>query len=116
MKGRKRFLGSLGCLLLNLILALRLGAGTLTVATYNVENYTSANRMTEAGYRQGYPKPEAEKDALRTVIRGLRADILVLQEMGPRPYLDEFQRDLKRDGCDYPQAILLEGADRKSVV
>lgn len=83
----------------------------LTVATYNIENYGPANRMTEAGYRQEYPKPESEKQALRTVIRGLHADILFLQEMGPRPYLDELQRDLKAEGLDYPYAILLEGSD-----
>lgn len=84
---------------------------TLTVATYNIENYTPANRMTEAGYRQEYPKPEAEKTALRKVIGGLHADILVLQEMGPRPYLDELQRDLKAEGMEYPYVVLLEGAD-----
>jgi endonuclease/exonuclease/phosphatase family metal-dependent hydrolase len=86
-------------------------AETLTIATYNVENYGPANRMTEAGYRKDYPKPEAEKRALRTVIRGLGADVLILQEMGPRPYLDELRRDLKADGCDYPFAELAGAAD-----
>lgn len=88
-----------------------LRAETLTVATYNVENYTAANRMSEAGYREDYPKPEAEKAALREVIRGLNADVLVLQEMGPQPYLDELQRDLKQAGLDYPHAVLLDGPD-----
>src|SRR3954464_10987169 len=81
-------------------------AETLTIATYNIENYGPADRMTEAGYRKDYPKPEAEKRALRTVIRGLGADVLVLQEMGGQPYLDELQRDLKTAGCDYPFAAL----------
>ena len=35
-------------------------AETLTLATYNIENYVAADRMTEAGYRRDYPKPEAE--------------------------------------------------------
>lgn len=86
-------------------------ANPLTIATYNVENYTLADRMTEAGYRQGYPKPEAPKAALRAVIRGLAADVLVLQEMGPRPFLDELQRDLKADGIEYPFAAMAEAAD-----
>ncbi len=86
-------------------------AETLTVATYNVENYVAADRMTEAGYRKEYPKPEAEKQALRTVIRGLNADILALQEMGGAPYLEELRRDLKAEGLDYPYAALLEGPD-----
>jgi hypothetical protein len=88
-----------------------LRAETLTVATYNIENYTAADRMTEAGYRQNYPKPEAAKQALRSVLRALNADVLVLQEMGPRPYLEELRRDLRAEGLDYPYASLLEAAD-----
>jgi endonuclease/exonuclease/phosphatase family metal-dependent hydrolase len=84
---------------------------TLTVATYNIENYGPANRMTDAGYRTDYPKPEAEKRALRVVIRGVAADVLVLQEMGGQPYLDELRRDLKREGLDYPHAALALAAD-----
>ena len=72
-----------------------LASAALTIATYNVENYVPANRVTEAGYRQEYPKPETEKLALRGVIRGLNADVLVLQEMGSQPYLEELRRDLK---------------------
>jgi endonuclease/exonuclease/phosphatase family metal-dependent hydrolase len=86
-------------------------AEVLTIATYNIENYVAADRMTASGYRKDYPKPEREKDALRRVILGLHADILVLQEMGPRPYLEELRRDLKMLGLDYPHAALLEGPD-----
>jgi len=91
--------------------AASLCAETLTVATYNIENYTAADRMTEAGYRQNYPKPEAAKQALRSVLRALNADVLVLQEMGPRPYLEELRRDLRAEGLDYPYASLLEASD-----
>ncbi len=97
----------MGCFLL-LTLA---HAETLTVATYNIENYGPADRMTEGGYRKAYPKPESEKQALRKVIHGLHADILVLQEMGGAPYLDELRRDLKAEGLDYPYAALASAAD-----
>ncbi len=86
-------------------------AESLVVATYNIENYGPADRMTDAGYRQAYPKPEAEKRALRQVILGIGADILFLQEMGPAPYLVELQQDLRRAGLDYPYRFLLEAAD-----
>ncbi len=88
-----------------------LKAETLVVATYNVENYVATDRMTEEGYRKDYPKPETQKQALRAVIRGIDADVLVLQEMGTAGYLEELQRDLKRDGLDYPHAVLLEAQD-----
>ena len=86
-------------------------AEALTIATYNVENYGIADRMTEEGYRKEYPKPEVEKKALRAVLRGLNADVLLLQEVGPTPYFEELKRDLKAEGLDYPHALLLEAAD-----
>lgn len=86
-------------------------AETLTIATYNVENYTATDRMTADGYRQDYPKPEVQKLALRRVLIRLKADVVVLQEMGSQKYLDELVRDLKRDGLDYPQNYVLESAD-----
>jgi endonuclease/exonuclease/phosphatase family metal-dependent hydrolase len=101
----------LRCLLFNLLVFGAARAETLVVATYNIENYGAADRMTEDGYRKDYPKPEVEKRALRAVIRALGADVLVVQEMGPRPYLEEYRRDLKAEGVDYPYAVLLEGPD-----
>ncbi len=86
-------------------------AESLTIATYNVENYVAANRMTAEGYRKDYPKPEGEKRALRQVIRALNADVIVLQEMGDQPYLDELRRDLQADGVDYPHGFLAAAAD-----
>lgn len=88
-----------------------LAAETLTIATYNVENYGPANRHLEDGFHPNYPKPEAEKSALRKVIAAIGADVLVIEEMGPQPYLEELRRDLKRDGCDYPFWAMAAAAD-----
>jgi endonuclease/exonuclease/phosphatase family metal-dependent hydrolase len=86
-------------------------AGTFSVASYNVENYLITDRMTENGFRKEYPKPEIQKRALRKVILGMEADVLVLEEMGTREYLDELQRDLKVDGLDYAHVALVVAAD-----
>ncbi len=86
-------------------------AERLTFATYNLENYVATDRMVDGSYRKDYPKPEEEKTALRAVIKSLKADLIVFQEMGPLPYLKELQRDLAQDGCDYPHAELLEAED-----
>lgn len=104
-----KWLAAVACALALLLAGGR--AETLTVATYNIENYGPSNRMTDAGYRKDYPKPETEKRALRSVIRALNADVVVLQEMGPQAYLDELQRDLKGEGLDYPYAALASAAD-----
>ncbi|HEY8995041.1 MAG TPA: endonuclease/exonuclease/phosphatase family protein [Lacunisphaera sp.] len=86
-------------------------AQALTVATYNVENYTLANRMVDGVYREAYPKPEKERVALRQVIGAIAPDVLAVCEMGPQPFLDEFQRELKQAGLNYPHAVLLDAAD-----
>lgn len=86
-------------------------AESLTLATYNLENYTLADRLTPAGYRPAYPKPEAAKTALRTVLHRLDADLLVLQEIGGRPFLAELVRDLAGEGLAYPHAEILETDD-----
>ena len=88
-----------------------LAPAALTVATYNVENYTVADRMVDGVYRPAYPKPEKEKAALRQVIAGIAPDILAVEEMGGQPFLDDFQRDLKQAGQDYPHTVVLEAAD-----
>ena len=71
---------------------------SITIATYNVENYVATDRRVAGVYRPAYPKPETAKQALRAVIRALDADVLALQEMGPAPYLEELRRDLRKEG------------------
>ena len=84
----------------------------LTVATYNVQNYTlSDRRLPDGGFRPDYPKPEAEKKALRAVIRSLGADIIALQEVGGAPFLSELRRDLAAEGVAYPFGDAALGAD-----
>ncbi|MDI1335094.1 MAG: endonuclease/exonuclease/phosphatase family protein [Lacunisphaera sp.] len=84
----------------------------LTVAAYNVENYTIADRMVDGFYRAAYPKPEKEKAALRSVITGLAPDILAVEEMGPPAFLDDFRQELKQAGQDFPFTALLEAVDQ----
>ncbi|MEM9026512.1 MAG: endonuclease/exonuclease/phosphatase family protein [Verrucomicrobiota bacterium] len=84
----------------------------LTVASYNLQNYLSTGRMVDGRFRRNYPKPEAEKQALREGILRVDPDILAVQEMGERSYLKEFQRDLRREGLDYPYVYLGVGVDQ----
>lgn len=87
------------------------GAHALTVATYNVENYLVADRMVEGVYRPEYPKPQKDRAAVRAVVAGISPDILAVQEMGKQPFLDDFQRELKQAGQEFPYTALLEAAD-----
>lgn len=99
-------------LLASLLFVAALTAQALTVATYNVENYLVTNRLVEGVYREKYPKPEAEKAAVRQAIKAMAPDLLAVQEMGTLPFLEELQRDLKAEGLDYPHLALVQGVDQ----
>ncbi len=86
-------------------------APALTLATYNVENYTVADRMVDGVFRPAYPKPEKERAGLVRVIQGIAPDVLAVQEMGGPAYLADFQRELRDAGQDFPHAVVLEAAD-----
>lgn len=88
------------------------GAAGWSVATFNVENYTLADRLVEGVYRRDYPKPETAKTAVRRTLIDLAAEIVVLQEMGGPEFLTELQRDLRSEGLNYPYAALVTAADQ----
>lgn len=110
----------LACLSLGLVLlwkgTLVARAELLRLATYNVENYTVTDRQTRDGYRPAYPKPEDAKRALRTAIRAINADVLALQEMGGRAFLEELRRDLAGEGLVYPHAEIFEHGEEPRYV
>lgn len=90
-----------------------LKAEVIRVATYNVRNYLEVNRWLDGRYRPEFPKSEKEKAALRSVILAVHPDILVIQEMGTEPYLNELQADLKEAGIEYPYKFVAEGSDEE---
>lgn len=99
-------------LIVSLFFAALAGAKeSLRIATYNLENYNLSNRMTADGFAPAHPKPEAEKTALRRVIRRIDPDLLAVQEIGGKPFLEELRRDLAHDGIRFPYTALLEGPD-----
>jgi endonuclease/exonuclease/phosphatase family metal-dependent hydrolase len=80
----------------------------IRVATFNLRNYLSVNRMVNGIYLKDYPKPESEKKALYAIIKKVNPDILCIQEIGTLPYLNEFQRDLNSQGIHYPYSALMQ--------
>lgn len=84
---------------------------TIRVASYNVRNYLSMDRIVEGKWRPDYPKPEKEKDVVRGTILSVGPDILALQEIGSRMHLEELRRDLSNEGLDYKGSAWLEAHD-----
>ena len=88
------------------LLALAATAGTVRVATYNVENYL--DQPTES--RPNVKSAEA-KAKVREGIRALNPDVLALEEMGTTNALLELRAALKTAGLDYPFWEHITGAD-----
>ena len=87
------------------------GPVTIRLATYNLRNYVSTGRLVDGQYLKDWPKPEAEKTALRAVIRQAQPDVLAMEEMGDAKELGELQRDLGTEGLVYPYSALVNGPD-----
>ena len=111
MCGIVKFLGGLAAGLVWVMLAMASAtAETLTMATYNVQNYNLTDRRI-GGFRPDYPKPEAEKAALRAIIAVMDADVIALQEIGGEAFLRELRRDLESEGVFYPHIAAMFAAD-----
>lgn len=101
----------IACLLLALIAPAISSAQTIRVASYNLYNYLVMDRSVDGKWRKDYPKPEAEKSALRRAILDLKPDILAIQEIGSPAFLREIRADLRAEGLDYPHTAHLQGPD-----
>lgn len=86
-------------------------APAFRLATWNIYDYLTRDRMVEGMWTFQYPKPEEEKTAVRAIIHKIDADVWALQEFGEWGDLRELQRDLQREGLDYPFVYLMEGLD-----
>jgi len=84
---------------------------TIRVASYNIRNYLSMDRIVEGKWRPDYPKPEKEKSVVRETILSVRPDILALQEIGSQMHLEELRRDLSNQGLEYKGSAWLEAHD-----
>ncbi len=82
-----------------------LGADSIRIGTYNVENYVLESTTTRKA------KSEASKARVADCVKVLNADVLGLQEFGGPEAVEDLRSRLKRSGCDYPHVAQMRGAD-----
>ena len=83
---------------------------TIRVASYNVENYLVMDRMVSGRWQEDYPKPLKERRIVRSVINQTNPDVLAIQEIGERVYLDELWQDLNNtNGTQFKYCAWLPG-------
>ncbi|MBE6414391.1 MAG: hypothetical protein E7035_07570 [Verrucomicrobiaceae bacterium] len=77
------------------------------VCTWNVHNYNVSNRRVKNRWIN-YPKPENERDAVAFTLAKIDADIILIQEMGDKTYLNDLCIRLSKAGKKYPYAFVSE--------
>ena len=85
--------------------ACQLGAGTLRVATYNVENYLEQPTKTRHA-----KSPKAKAKICETIL-ALKPDVLALQEIGSLSALQELRDSLKNGGLELAHSEHVGGFD-----
>ncbi len=101
----RRFLAALLLVLATPLLAE--STNQFIIADYNVENWNSIERQG----KPDQPKPEAEREAVLTVITTIRPDVLAVEEMGKRNDFAQFAAGLRAKGLDFPYQEWVQGAD-----
>jgi endonuclease/exonuclease/phosphatase family metal-dependent hydrolase len=88
-------------------------AGTITLASYNVLNLFDAHDDPYSGDAASDSKPRAQLEALARSIRALDADVVALQEVENRGYLQRFVKAMLRD-MGY-EVVVFEGNDNRGI-
>jgi endonuclease/exonuclease/phosphatase family metal-dependent hydrolase len=84
---------------------------TFSVMTYNLRQYALADRDGDG--EMDDPKPDAERRAALLLIAREAPDVLSVQEMGDSAMFEQFRKDLRQMGLDYPYGELPERGRRE---
>ncbi|MFH0982337.1 MAG: endonuclease/exonuclease/phosphatase family protein [Planctomycetota bacterium] len=88
--------------------------GTVTIASYNVLNLFDDYDEPYHADEGTPPKPSEELARLADTIHKVNADVLALQEVENRGYVEQFNRTLLAD-LGYENVVLFEGNDERGI-
>lgn len=88
--------------------------GVVILATYNVENLFDA--ADDPYHRDEHTKPKSREalEKLAATLRNIDADVVALQEVENRGYLERFVKQLLPD-AGYTEIVHLEGNDQRGI-
>lgn len=92
--------------------ALQVPAREFSVMTYNLHTFTLADRDHDG--KEDEPKPDTECRALVKIIAQANPDVLAVQEIGGKPFLNAFQAWLKTEGLQYEYVEMLQRGKRQN--
>jgi endonuclease/exonuclease/phosphatase family metal-dependent hydrolase len=88
--------------------------GTVTVASYNTLNFFDEYDNPYTLDESTPAKPRAQLEHLAKTIHKLDADVLVLEEVENRGYLERFNTAMLKD-LGYLEVVLFEGNDKRGI-
>jgi len=88
--------------------------GTVTIATFNTLNFFDEYDDPYASDESTPAKPKEELQALASTIRTIDADVVALEEVENRGYLERFVNAMLGD-MGYDNIVLFEGNDRRGI-
>ena len=88
--------------------------GTVTIASYNVANLFDDHDDPYHRDEGTPPKPSDELEKVAATIRRVNADVIALQEVENRGYLEQFNKALLGD-MGYEHVVLFEGNDQRGI-
>jgi endonuclease/exonuclease/phosphatase family metal-dependent hydrolase len=88
--------------------------GTVTIATYNTLNFFDEYDDPYTSDETTPAKPRAELEKLAASIRALDADVVALEEVENRGYLERFVTAMLGD-MGYDNVVCFEGNDRRGI-
>jgi endonuclease/exonuclease/phosphatase family metal-dependent hydrolase len=88
--------------------------GTVTIATFNTLNLFDEYDDPYASDESTPPKPKEELQALAKTIRALDADVVALEEVENRGYLERFVTAMLGE-MGYDSVVCFEGNDRRGI-
>jgi endonuclease/exonuclease/phosphatase family metal-dependent hydrolase len=85
--------------------------GTVRFVAYNVENWLTMDRYVDGKNQKGAPKPDKEKQAIASLLSGIKPDVLGVSEIGSEADVKDLQSWLEKAGHPMPHAHLNRGSD-----
>lgn len=86
----------------------------ITIGTFNVLNFFDADDDPYTTDEGTPAKPREELERLAESIRKLDADVVMIQEVENRPYLERFVKSMLPD-LGYQDVVLFEGNDQRGI-
>jgi len=88
---------------------------SIRICTWNLHNFSIADRYVEGKWNKEYPKPLSERQTMAKIFAEINPDIILAQELGAN-HIEVFVKDLETVNLFYPYRKLLNAGDTERCI